>query len=721
MIAIDTETTGVNFFHGAKPYLVTTCTINESPVFYEWNVHPHNRQPTVPPNDVQEIRTLIESHDILVFQNAKFDVHALNTIGLYTSSADSFPWHKVRDTLLASHLLESNQKKSLDVLSERYLGHKIVHLEDALEIACKQVRDVCRRRYPAWRIAKEGLPEMPSAKKSAKEKEDKTWKYDSWLPRNFARLEAKNNPSAFPPNHTYFHVTNRYANADSEVTIRLWPIMEDELRRRGLWNIYLQRLKLLPIAYALECRGATQNGDTLDELVSDLTEDRNDRELELLNLAQSYDYPLTIAKGAALNQSMRTFAFDILQLPKHQGPKSKTSAPSLDKNVIALYLNELEPRSKGLAFIRSLVAKREADKCLGDAAQYKRYRQPITSSYADPEQCRNWFVIRPNANPVATDTLRWSYRDPNLQNVGKQDTYNMRLPFGPAPYRLWIKIDYENLELRIPAYESGEPAMIELFEQPNKPPYFGSYHLLNASIVYPDLFWPIANIKGEFKKLYAATWYQWIKNGGFALIYGCQEDTFDRTCRKHGGYALLCSKLPNLFRLNDYWIAYANKHGFVETLPNKRVDPKRGYPVMCSRSSWGSISPTIPLNYHVSPTAMQCTNDAMIRCSEQLDDWNTEESRSPELGNDYYMTLQVHDEIVFDFPLDSISIPTIPDKVDTLKRLMELSGDDIGIPLPVSGDYCPVTWAKGEKWETVESMLNDGSLLYKDLSRNLVV
>jgi DNA polymerase I-like protein with 3'-5' exonuclease and polymerase domains len=228
--------------------------------------------------------------------------------------------------------------------------------------------------------------------------------------------------------------------------------------------------------------------------------------------------------------------------------------------------------------------------------------------------------------------------------------------------------------------------MIELFERPNDPPFFGSYHLLNASIIYPDLFAPLAGKMGKAKPLFAEqykdTWYQWCKNAGFALIYGCQEETFDRTARKRGAYALLRENLPNLFKLADRWIAFAERHGCVETMPDRELG--RGYRIECSRSEWGRISPTIPLNYHVSGTAMQCTNKAMVRCNRQLNEWRSSTF-------DAFITLQVHDEIVFDFPKGGVR--NLP-KVRRLKALMEQSGDDIGVPLKVSVSYHPNNWGE---------------------------
>lgn len=245
-------------------------------------------------------------------------------------------------------------------------------------------------------------------------------------------------------------------------------------------------------------------------------------------------------------------------------------------------------------------------------------------------------------------------------------------------------MDYENLELKIPAFEAPEPAMIELFEKPNDPPYFGSYHLLNASIVYPEIFWPIAEEKGLFKERYKSTYYQWTKNGGFAIQYGAQKRKADATFRRAGAYDLLALKLPMIALLKDKYLRQANKHGYVETIPDKTVDHKRGYPMGLVRYG-GKVNPTEPFSYHVQGTACWCKNKALIRCQNELDKWRAMD------GFDGYIIMDVHDEIDFDLPAGTWSKE--PWRIRRLKELMEESGRDIGIPLTVSAAFHPENWA----------------------------
>src|SRR5579863_5364621 len=114
IMSLDTEDTGIDLAHGAMPFLVTTCDdsylrgSDAEPVrYWEWPVNPLTRRPEIPDGDLAEIAELIDAADLIYLHNAKFDARALATVGI------ALPWSKVRDTLIASHLLASNHRHDL--------------------------------------------------------------------------------------------------------------------------------------------------------------------------------------------------------------------------------------------------------------------------------------------------------------------------------------------------------------------------------------------------------------------------------------------------------------------------------------------------------------------------------------------------------------------------------------------------------------------------------
>lgn len=722
IISLDCEATGLDIVHGAKPFLITTCADDGKIRFWEWDVDPLTRIPQVPLEewgDIQEIEEIIDAAELIYMQNSKFDIRMLRTIGI------EIPWSKVRDTLAMGHLLASNRPHNLTQMCIDYLGVNIEKYELAVKEVTKTCRAIAKRDYPNWKLAEEGAEGMPSVKGSSKRDEDKPWKNDMWLPRTLYKAqEMYGEPS-------WLTVCKDYANADSEHTLYLGIEMERLIRERGLWNIYEHRLHLPRVACEMEEYGTTVIGEYTQNTIEEYTRYVAEANSELVDIAFGYGHNLELAEGASLNDNMREFFYGSIRqsctvckygkcvkhwngeeadlggvCPKCVARKrnpgnyklrttqsknlglpvvsgKKTGNATLDKDAMNEYLVMLD-EGPALDFIRILSDKRKHDTDLTYMEAYRRFWVAIPGTLG-------YYRIHSSLNPFGTDHLRWASSNVNLQNVGKQEEewrVSVRNCFGPAPDREWWSMDFQNIELRIPAYESGEEAMIELFEKPNEPPYFGSYHCLNASIVYPDLFWPLAEKEGAFKKQYKSTEYQYCKNGGFALQYGCGEHKADNTFRRKGAYRKLREKLPKVTALNQYHIAIAERTGWVQTLPDRTVDPERGYPILASRTEEGRVLSTTPFNYHISGTACWCKNTALIRCSTQLAEWRSE-------GFDAHMALEIHDEIIFDFPRGKTPQENLP-RALILKELMEQSGENLvpRIPTPVSISYHGTTWAR---------------------------
>lgn len=726
MISLDTETTGVDFYHGARPFFVTTCDEAGELKYWEWDVDPFTREPCVPPEDLDEIRETVEAADAIVLQNTKFDARALASVGLR-----AFPWGKVYDTLLAAHLLESNRPKDLTSLALRWLGANILPQEDRLEEAVKKARNLCRtkafqEKYGEWAIAEEGRPDMPSAG-------EKTWKFDTWLPKAiFDRCEEYR--ELHP---TWEHVLSDYANADSPVTLAVWNVQRAEINRRKLMKIYRARLPLLRVAFQMEEQGVTVNEAHVEEMSERLAKDRDEAATVCVNIASTFEYdgqPYKLEPPkAGRSKNLDTFMLDVMKLPpQHTNRHAKTDRPSLDKGAMKFYAETLPPRSRELRFVESLLTKRARDTALQYIEGYKRF-------WVGLPDVPGWFVLRPDLNPTGSDTLRWTCRNPNEQNISKKTekcracggkgetkgakcepckgtgeiSLSLRYCFGPAPGREWWSMDAKNIELRLPFYESGERELIDLFEREHEPPYYGSVHLLNFHTVFPEIWEKelrevgFEKVGPHCKKKYAADYYQRTKNGGFCKQYGGQKKLTDATFGRAGAYDLIEGRFTRLAEHNAKCIRFAEKNGYIETIPDRSVDPERGYPLLCTRTDYGSILPTVPLNYRTQGSAMWWTCKAMVRCQEKLDDWAG-------AGFTGRIVMQVHDEIVFDFPKSRVHPRedfekekagtkgfTFNDKrsnlwrIRQLQKLMEKGGEDFGIPTPVGVEYHDDNWGEG--------------------------
>lgn len=726
IISLDTECTGLDLVHGAAPFLVTWCEVDQGPCFVEWDVDPLTRKPQIPNEDIEYIVELLDAAETIYLQNAKFDARALATIGI------DLPWDKVRDTLVMGHLLASNEPHNLTDMVSIYLGKDIEPLEVAVKKATQECRKIVKRDYPSWRVAEEGEPDMPSVKGGSKRDDDKPWKNDMWLLRALAkaRLQVVVNPPPVDP--VWLTACSRYANGDSEYTLYLGLEMERLIREHGLWAIYEHRLRLPRIACDMECYGVTARGDwtvaTITEYETHIAEAAD----ALVGIAAGYGHKLELAQGATLNDNMRDFFYGAwhqscprcvyFKRVKHWNGESldyeevcpkcakrkknpmrhqlvttrrdnlklpiiwskKTGNATLDKDAMQEYLQTLD-EGPALDFIELLADKRLYDTALSYMLSYQRFWVPC-------EGAPGYYRIHPSLNPCGTDHLRWSSNSPNMQNVsGESKEISNRACFGPAPGREWWRMDFKSIERRIPAYESGEPKMVQVFEHPNEAPYWGNLYCLTASVLYPDIYWPLAETEGLFRKDHPKL-YKQAKFFDLAKQYGCGRRKGDLLSRVTNSFDLVDSEFPLLAKIQAHYLRLAERRGYVETLPDTSVDPERGYPILARQTEDGRVLSTTPFNYHVSGTACWVKNMALIRCSDQLEKWRND----PSDRFDGHIALEIHDEILFDFPRGA-TLEENRWRALVLKKLMEESGDTLipRIPTPVSVEYHIESWAKG--------------------------
>lgn len=697
-LGFDTETTGLDFYHGVRPFIFTFCDEHWNNTLYEWDVDPLTRRPRVDVRDLEEAVDLIENADYVVLQNAKFDVTGFMLTLEDHGIGYRWPWSKTHDTLYSGHLLASNHPKDLATQCMEYLGLNLWTYEERLDKALGAARKVVTKKDSPigdWYVAKKGDPNHPSFKG------DRVWKNDLWLPRAIVQWADDNGiwevlPDSdlydSPWEHPWATVVSEYANPDSAGVLALHRKHLELLEERGLMKIYRARLELLPVVYDMERRGVTVSKQRIDELFPNYKKESDRLGKVLVSIAKKHGAELTLPKGTSVNNSLRDCVFKSLKLPTIEYTPS--GMPALSKDILAHWINTVPRKTHQHLFCRTLKIKRRYDSDIGYMEQYLRFGLPGRD--------RHHIVLHSSLNVTATDTLRFSSERPNEQNISKKEVdedddlgRTVRYAFGPEPGREWYSMDAQNIELRIPAYESGEQELIRLFENPDEPPYYGSVHLLNFHTVYPDLWQKqldavgFENVGPACKKIYASTWYQWCKNGGFAVQYGAQESsgTADRAFHKPGAQALLMERFSRLGRHNQWCIDYAEQHGHVETIPDQTVDPDRGYPLLCTRSQCGKILPTVPLNYRTQSTAMWWMFKAMVRCYDQLEVWRSKGVI------DAWIVMQIHDELVFDFPARGKKNWPY---VRKLKRLMEQGGDDIGVPTPVGVEYHPNNWGEGE-------------------------
>ncbi len=253
-------------------------------------------------------------------------------------------------------------------------------------------------------------------------------------------------------------------------------------------------------------------------------------------------------------------------------------------------------------------------------------------------------------------------------------------------------MDFKSIENRIPAYESGEQKMIEVFERPNDKPYWGSLYYLTASVLYPDEFWACADYSPDdprgFKKAQPRL-YKRAKFFNLARLYGAGKRKGDILSGISGSTDMVDNALPLLAALQAKYLRDAERIGYVKTLPDRTVDQEHGYPVLASRTEDGRVHSTTPFNYHTSGTACWIKNTGLVRCMDQCAEWREDDF-------DARIALEVHDDVLFDFPRGASMEENLPLAM-TLRAHLERGGMDLipQIPTPVTCEYITESWDQG--------------------------
>jgi DNA polymerase I-like protein with 3'-5' exonuclease and polymerase domains len=635
LLAIDTECTGPDFVHGCMPYFVSTVNDFGEIRWWSWKVDPFTRIVQVDPKDVKEIRNWIYSHGKWVFHNAKFDLKALEKIGIQLSQH----FDRIHDTLISSHVLDSSEPHGLKDLSVKYLD---IPDDDEQELlnATKQARAIAKKL--GWRRAEEGDPMFPGLRSGFV-------KMDTWMPAQIAEKED------YPKDHPWHTLLSTYGIRDAERTLLLRRMHEEELNVQKLEHVYQREMQLMPVVYSMESRGITVNRHAL---VQEL--ERYEREYyQRIHICEKIHRKF---KRADMNlnstKQLREFLYDCLGLPEISWTDT---GPSTDRNTLTILRDDRCPtRSQSHKYLTALLESRK----YSTAIRYLTgYLQNLVES-VDDKVSRRIHRLFPNFNQVGTRTTRFSSSNPNAQNISKGVTvegddgedvkeFRLRVVFGPAPGRIWVPMDYSNQEMRIFAYAAQDHRLIEAFERGE------SVHMIIARELWGD------DVTKESDE------YGWTKNGNFALIYGAEEETADSTYHQKGAYHKIRRQFPQIDAFLEKRVQEVSENGYVTTLG--------GYRLMITPGEEGWRQKCC--NFFVQGSAGEMAKLAMIYCHEWLESH----------GYDAHITMQVHDELVFD--LDYSRPKLAASIIRRLKYLMEAAAMVLGVPVPASPSVTTTNWA----------------------------
>ncbi len=270
--------------------------------------------------------------------------------------------------------------------------------------------------------------------------------------------------------------------------------------------------------------------------------------------------------------------------------------------------------------------------------------------------------IHTTLNNMATATGRLSSSNPNLQNIPIRGEFGRRMRdcFVAGPGMALAAADYSQIELRVLAHLSGEPALLAAFASG------ADIHARTAALLFDK---EQAAVTPDERRH--------AKTINFGLLYGMgpQKMSRDLGIRLDAAKAFIgkyFERLPGLSAFYDGIVETARSQGFVTTLAGRR----RLLPDIESRNSQlAAQARRQAINTVVQGGAADIIKMAMLAAHA--------DARLRELGA--RLVLQIHDELLVEAPAEAAR--------DAGQRLADLMSGVIALNAPLEVD-----WGTGHTW-----------------------
>ncbi|MGD0153697.1 MAG: DNA polymerase I [Thermacetogeniaceae bacterium] len=382
---------------------------------------------------------------------------------------------------------------------------------------------------------------------------------------------------------------------------RAWPVLQEELQHDGLGELFYNlELPLSAVLARMELTGFKLDAAQLDAMSDEFGRQLGTLTKEIYDLA---------GQGFNINspRQLGVILFEKMKLPVIK--KTKTGY------------------STDAAVLEELALSHEI------AAKLLEYRQllKLKSTYIDGLRgliSVETGKVHTTYNQTITTTGRLSSTEPNLQNIPIRMEIGRRIrrAFVPSePDWLILAADYSQIELRILGHMSRDEKLLEAFRQGE------DIHARTASEVFGV---PREEVSPELRRR--------AKGVNFGIVYGITDFGLARDIGVSREEAALYidnyfNQHPGVRRFRQETIATARNQGWVETLFKRR----RYLPdLLSSNRQVRSFGERTAVNTPIQGTAADIIKLAMLRIDRAIH----------EQGLRARMLLQVHDELVFEFP-----------------------------------------------------------------------
>ena len=395
-----------------------------------------------------------------------------------------------------------------------------------------------------------------------------------------------------------------YACADADITGRLNELLQPELHREGLWQLFADvEMPLVPVLVHMERNGIALDTKLLNGMSLQLGGQLLELEKEIYN---SVGHQFNINSPKQLGSVL----FEELQLPGVKKKGNYSTAASI--------LEEL----------------REVHPVAGFVLDYRQLSK-LKSTYIDalPEMVNSKTRrVHTSFNQTRTATGRLSSSDPNLQNIpirGEQGRQIREAFIAPSGSRL-LGADYSQIDLRVLAHLSQDENLMDAFQHDE------DIHAATAGQLFGVT---TSEVTPDMRRL--------AKTVNFGVIYGMSEYGLvqatelsrEEAARFIGAYF---EKYPGVTQYLESTKQQARDTGTVQTLLGRKRTIAE---INSSNRQVREAAERMAINMPVQGTSADIIKVAMINLYREM---NQRRLKSK-------MLLQVHDELVFEVPQEEIA------------------------------------------------------------------
>ncbi len=412
------------------------------------------------------------------------------------------------------------------------------------------------------------------------------------------------------PDFSYVPVSlaAEYAAADAHQTLKLHRIFEKEIHEKNLQDIFHKiEMPLVRVLFNMEILGISMDPNVLHEIDLVVSKEISKLHTQIIDLIGQGYWHINLNSPKQLEELL----FVHLKLPVLKKTAQRTSY-STDQEVLK-ELSKVHPVPGLVMHYREL---------------YKLKSTYLDSlgNYLNPKTNR----IHTTFSQTIVPTGRLSSSDPNLQNI-PVDRFAVRSAFKAKPGRVFLAVDYSQIELRVLGYLSQDETLVKAFSE-NK-----DIHALTAAGLF-DV--GVSCVTGEqrqvgkrinFSILYGLTPYGLAKDLG--ISHGLAKSYIEK----------FMAQYPGVCNWMELVVCETKEKGYVETLHKRR----RYLPGIHEKNkTMFDLARRIAINTAAQGTAAEIVKLGMLNLEKALIANN--------LGAK--MLLQIHDELILEVPESEVSL-----------------------------------------------------------------